>query len=871
MDRVARMADDARHGGEYLEKLHTLLHEDDRGFSTALFRLFAEFPAEIGLTLSQRYPASYVEMDPPRGVDPVSTLWGICRVLLAREKALGACTADPAHVGGQLLTDLDTALKVTRDLGILRTIKVYSTLADAVAAACVDDEVQDKGPAPQPGHLDPIGPLRLTAHQEAAVRPVLESWKRVRSAASRTVTLPRIPTYDRRWREIEQRELWSRCMVMAGAAGVGKSYSLVYLILRLMLEDPDLHHVCLTAYTHGAAQVLDGYFQSLLIGTLAPKLPAWAIQESTIEIDGSGGRPWPAWSFTIAGQRRHITRPKTLMSAYGALAQMDTATGRADRRPVSPWHLGVTDESSMNPRETTRALLANVTHPILFAGDPGQLPPVEDSNPSGEPDGFSLMCADGFEDRLVFANLMEAPNLRTDASQGGILALAHNFRKHVDLPPKFEAKEALGVDEQPLSYLQKMMVRAAADGGGVARASSNEALNKYVSTYWNEDHTGPRRSGLIVCGTHHTRSKMNDRVRQRLGFRGKLIAPGETMIVESSKRTIVGDDVAFANNEFFTIYDVLDENVPVEVQSAGAKTSFGAIPARDLGVVMCVRVVAETARGEYAEILIPHATLRVSPRVQKTWSRGYKKALDQLKAAARKELLSRWGTQERAASYAVCSLFHPQEVLSIPVLGEAPEVVTSREAPMRGTAMAGRVPHSAMNAAAEPRDTTPDGYVEKTWRSAGVPKGFKLTPEAALHYFHSQFNAFIPPVTTQGLSDKKSYYKKREAEAVLCMNAWKDLPVVFAHYGYCITGHASQGTQFENVYAFVEPPGLYHYQEADEKSAHRRLQEILRWFYVVTTRAQRRLYLIDALSIARYDRRAKVSHADVEPMEGLFD
>lgn len=91
------------------------------------------------------------------------------------------------------------------------------------------------------------------------------------------------------------------------------------------------------------------------------------------------------------------------------------------------------------------------------------------------------------------------------------------------------------------------------------------------------------------------------------------------------------------------------------------------------------------------------------------------------------------------------------------------------------------------------------------------------------------------------------------------INAMAKTPLLLSHFAYCITGHASQGSQFDNVYVESTPHNLFKlckkleskYPE-DKADAHQALQELLRWMYVVVTRAGKQLGILTELECKTY-------------------
>jgi len=854
MGRIATMASETTSASEW----RRLLVDESAGGSQqsrtvtiAVYRLCCEYPVATGMGLEQKYPGTLIELD----ASPVESLWGILRVMAAREETLRALkTTGPnkarraRELGGDLLATRETALQLATRFPE-GAQELYLQMADAIQA--LDDAaVLDVAPAvgALSDEMPAIGSLQLTAEQATACAEVLRKFRRmVNRCQAPEDDLPwdSKKLSDPEWARIDRQRVWPRCMVVAGAAGVGKSFTMLYLVLRLMQQDPSVVNVALTAYTHNAAKVLETYFD-VLLERLNEEVPDLHVQTQIVQVEMAFVRKvFRAWRVTINGIPRYITRPRTLLSTYTTFGFQNEADFLHNLGRESGFDFGINDEASMVPRETLRALVANAGHPVLMVGDPAQLPPVGELQATDAPDMFNQLVAEGFAGRLgAFGNLMEATNLRTHGGRGGILKASHAIREHIKLPPDFKAKQPLRARDQALTKLEEFLMEAARDDEytGITRSNERAAIHEYAGTYWDPEVEGrPARTSLIVSGTHQTRSRVNNEVRRLLGFEGTRLMAGETLIVESAQRVATGGDVSLANNEFVWVTEVISpiEKRPVFLHDgtdnpgnsrkederllhlmngeddAEARPKKGEIRF-DVPIdhIDCAHCVVCTATGAEAEVHIPHSTLLASPKIRKRWQDKYMTVYGKLKRNAEKIMRQVWGKPWRPGTFAAIALWSRDRTLQIP-------------------------------------DARGGKRIVRPFREMGIPDSFRFNADLRAHYVFGQHRPFIPDDVLKSMNSK---FEDRERRIVMEMLGFQRSSLLFAHAGYCITGHASQGSQFDTVYVTLEPPSIYRYRSESDKVAERSLQECLRWLYVAMTRAENNLVIIGS-QLASFDRK----------------
>ena len=457
----------------------------------------------------------------------------------------------------------------------------------------------------------------------------------------------------------------------------------------------------------------------------------------------------------------------------------------------------------MQQGDVLLALARNLPHPLVLVGDPGQLGPIA-SDDDERDDVFRELVRMGFAGKLgAFGNLMNAANLRTDPEYAGILDLAWRIRQFIQLPPTDVAAVPLDPDNGALRQITTAIEEVAAGGRGVRLVRQEEAIARYVRDYRAGNVDG---SSVIITGTHDMRNKLNREVRRQLGFVNSPLVVGETLIIESQRPLRIGgtgSDVVLTNNEIVRV---------VKVHETNAEVNFGH---PILGMQKLVGVSCDVSRdgdGTNATIFVPHATLDTSPKVNRHWRQGYASAYNQLKASARQ--IMKHG--DRAATYAALSLFSGQRMLRLP--------------------------------------KADGGWEDHAWSKLGIPSTFQFDLPRQLHWFFGQFQPFLPHQVMRQNVDVPTRYTPNDRALASYMVALSEAHVAFAHYGYAITGHASQGTQFTTVYARIDPPALGRYREAPPAEAARKLQSMLRWIYVVATRAQRSLQIMD-VRLANFERR----------------
>jgi exodeoxyribonuclease-5 len=189
----------------------------------------------------------------------------------------------------------------------------------------------------------------------------------------------------------------------------------------------------------------------------------------------------------LCGKAAHVLRAKvaaaqTVHSLIYAPRKGPDGRVQFCRRNTLDAEMLIVDESSMIDHLLLRDLLS-FGLPILFVGDHGQLEPIG-PNP----------------------NLMADPNIRLEtihrqAMGNPILRLATAFREDRPIPLR----------EDPEG---RLAVRSRAD------------FDRLVSPDMQ-----------IICGRNTTRHKVNSQVRDRRGYSGRLVCPGDTlMCLKNNKR-----------------------------------------------------------------------------------------------------------------------------------------------------------------------------------------------------------------------------------------------------------------------------------------------------------------------------------------------
>jgi len=647
----------------------------------------------------------------------------------------------------------------------------------------------------------------LTPVQQEAVDVLVASYSEAQRHVGMVIPPEKKPQNRSQW-EAYDRELWRSAMVMAGSAGVGKSLVTFGAVLRLMEANPGLQNVLLTAYTHVAAKVVRHYFEEQL---------EWLDEQLPVVKEPFEGRG--AWTFELHGVRRWISVPTTVMSGFSFVRGLVEVEGSDSRKggggKALPWNLAVIDEASMVPSPQMRALLLNLKFPLLLVGDPGQLPPIEDLK--GERDYFTRMVDGGFKAQVAgFGNLMAAPNMRTDEGSRGILDLAYRLRNHVELPPEYTPPEPLSVPEtlnRTVGYLSE-----AAGTPGVTSIAESAAVREFADGY-RDPAQGPGTAAIIV-GTHKRRAAFNRQVRGLLGFGawGTLRA-GETVVMEGAV-TFTGEHTRISNNELLEVVEAGAEPVPVQVtytesidwtrsqnqrEEDGDDTGISGLPVGS-GVsfettLPCLPAVVRTVSGDEESVMVPVATLETSAK-QRSWRTYHEARIAYGKAVDK----ARFGVKHSKV-HALLALW-----LGVP-------------------------------------------FEDNLFLR---PRTFGFTVEDKVHYMLGNFGSFVPEyvlkqarMAAQGRKHEPEF-SAEEVDAVREMMAFLQSNILLAHYGYAITGHASQGSQFGTVYLNADPPQMYEaFREGDTQDGKQAAQGVLKWAYVASTRAKRRLQIIDPPDLSR--------------------
>jgi len=663
------------------------------------------------------------------------------------------------------------------------------------------------------------GPLELqytfTDPQQSALQKLLDGFNVAEERIKNFMPWADRPQNTEQWRVLDE-QLAGMALVLAGSAGVGKSLTTFGMVLRLMEANPSITAVLLTAYTHVAAHVVYHYFNQQF---------QWMQDNGRLQVlrvdPGPGQkRSEGLWEFEVAGIRRQVSFPTTVMSGFKFInglgdSDEDDDDGkspfkRADRESV-PWSLAVIDEASMVPIRQARTLLSNVPFPLLLVGDPGQLPPVEELQ--GQRDYFTRLVQAGFEERTAgFGNLMGAPNMRTDHESRGILELAYRIRSHVELPPSYHPEEPLGVQDTVRHSLQYLRESVGTPGVGTLREEG--AIVEFVKAY-----TDPQRGsrhGAIITGTHRRREAMNKGVRNRLGYPewGTLV-PGERIVAECALTFFDSSGASASNNEILFVEEVSPSSriplsytePPVRNPDTGDESDVGA-SGLDPGEVV-----------EFPDSLyeVASATLRAvddTPILAKV-------SADALKQSPKNR---EWRRYTDAL----------------------------RDYKSRVYKKAGQIKHSKVHALIAMWSGVP--YLDVPFpasRSSG------LTSKDKLHYTLGSFGSFIPRYILRnqrmlalGSGGDPLEWEAAEVDAVREMVAVRQSKILLAHYGYSITGHASQGSQFPVVYLSADPPQMFGLREGDNAKGREAAQGVLKWLYVAATRAKSEIRVINPLPLA---------------------
>lgn len=157
-----------------------------------------------------------------------------------------------------------------------------------------------------------------------------------------------------------------------------------------------------------------------------------------------------------------------------------------DRKNNVPCNLLVVDEASMLTEEMFNDII-KFGLPVIFAGDPGQLPPVK-----GTP-----------------KQLLENPNMRLwevhrQVADNPIIQIAHTIRRGEQAERKIYSPSVAWLKKQ-----DKVCLRA---------------LNSFIENGAGCD------EAIILCGRNSTRTRLNTRVRMALDCYGKDPKPGEKLV-----------------------------------------------------------------------------------------------------------------------------------------------------------------------------------------------------------------------------------------------------------------------------------------------------------------------------------------------------
>ncbi len=217
--------------------------------------------------------------------------------------------------------------------------------------------------------------------------------------------------------------------VIAGYAGVGKSTLIAYIVSALNLKPED---VAFAAYTGKAVQVL-----------------------------------------AAKGNKNAMTLHKLLYESR------PMPNGGFKHFPVAsiPYKLVIVDECSMAPKTLIDLLLSYPQVHVIFCGDPGQLPPINDKDDN---------------------HLLDSPHIFLDeimrqALDSEIIRVSMDIRRH-----------------KPLSHFQ---------GEEVQILNKNE-LNMGMLMWADQ----------VLVATNATRQKINLEMRQELGYEGLYPVEGDKMI-----------------------------------------------------------------------------------------------------------------------------------------------------------------------------------------------------------------------------------------------------------------------------------------------------------------------------------------------------
>jgi len=683
--------------------------------------------------------------------------------------------------------------------------------------------------------------FEFTPLQQGAIDAIEQAFPSARVATG--ITYRDRPQKDEEWSRLYP-NLFRRQMVIAGSAGVGKSFTLGGLLIRLMEKHPTVRNVALTAYTHVAAKVMYWYFRRLLL--FLAKERGLPVRSESIILKGQK-RAKPAWGFDINGIPRIFTFPTTVMATWGSTITVESPEDEDEELeeamegglPTSEdtsIDLGVIDEASMVPRTQMHDLMWGAGHPILLVGDPGQLPPVEERE-IGVNDIFTEIVGAGFKEQIPgFGNLMAAQNLRTDSESASILDLAYDYRQHIKLPPGDNALDSIrlakervsrpgggsievGIAERLLYYAAK---RAEA-GRGVTLTDELSAIREYAEYFQRNPEIAS-----VITGKHSSRETLNAKIRVALGYQKSIssrTAPldgtlheGEQLVMEST-RSFVPDPYTdpgkrITNNEILIVQEVSNGTVDIpvvytepepprrkgETPSDVGPTGLPPNTEIDYGYsIPCFQATVETRGKDNAEtffVNIPKEMLFHSPRNSKL--RSYRKGIERLASQLK----------GRGVKYA-----WPTALIT------------------RWTG----------------ETVTPNRQPDGTFRRRIPEKS--MTPRDKMHYVLATFATFIPTGSfSSRFQPRQDWMKDKvawEQRAVREMLAYEQLSLLMAHYGYCITGHASQGSQFGVVYMLADPPQNHIIVENKvDPKFEQAVQETLRWMYVVVTRAKNELQLI---------------------------